>query len=195
MKYARSILIILLILAVPSSFAAEKPETGKLFRHQYRISDPSFCSTEVCLDLDNDGRREISFASRSTKNLQMLNASDGRIIWSANIGRDSQSTCAYDLDEDGNFEIIYTTSSPGGMYVLDKSGMVLKLWNCDDWKLGNSPVIIDGDADGILDGYFGSRSKYLFRLNMQALAPIRQRDGWIQCGCHTSAMDVDQDGR
>lgn len=51
------------------------------------------------------------------------------------------------------------------------------------------------DGDGILDGYLGTRSKYLVRLNMQELAPTARRPNWSQCGCHTTAMDVDGDGR
>lgn len=61
--------------------------------------------------------------------------------------------------------------------------------------MGNSPVIVDADGDGVLDGYFGSRTKYLLRVNMRDLTLIAQRPGWSQCGCYTTAMNVDHDGR
>ena len=46
-----------------------------------------------------------------------------------------------------------------------------------------------------LDGLFGSRSKYLLRLNMSDLTQTKRRTDWVQCGCFTTAMDVDNDGR
>jgi len=128
--------------------------------------------------------------------LQMLSADDGDVLWSRVLEGDQQSVSAYDLDGDGQFEILYTVSNPGRLYVLSHTGKVLNQWDADDWKLGNSAVIIDADGDGTLEGFLGSRSRYLIRLNMKQLVPIARRDGWGgQCGCHTSALDVDNDGR
>ncbi len=175
---------------------AAHPPQSRLFRYQWGIKEPGFLLGQICADLDNDGRREILYSSRGTKRTSLLSAADGKPRWTVIIPGDHQSACAYDLDGDGTYEIIYTTSGPGRIHVLDcKTGKILKQWQIDDWKLGNSPVILDGDGDGVLDGYLGSRSKYLLRLDMQDLAPIRKRPAWIQCGCHTSAMDVDCDGR
>ena len=175
---------------------AAHPPQSKLFRYQYGIKAPGFLLAQICADLDNDGRREILYSSRGTKMTSLLNAADGKPRWTAAIPGDHQSACAYDLDGDGIYEIVYTTSGPGRLYVLDcKTGRIVKQWQSDDSKLGNSPVIIDGDGDGVLDGYFGSRHKYLVRLNMRDLVPIKTRTGWSQCGCYTSAMDVDDDGR
>ena len=95
----------------------------------------------------------------------------------------------------GDFEILYSVSNPGRLYVLDHTGHVLRQWDSGDSKLGNSAVIIDADGDGRLEGLFGSRNKYLVRLNMTDLTLIQRRSGWVQCGCQTSAMDVDRDGR
>jgi hypothetical protein len=175
---------------------AAHPPQSKLFRYQWGIKEPGFLLGQICADLDNDGRREIFYSSRGTKRTSLLSAADGKPRWTVTIPGEHQSACAYDLDGDGTYEIIYTTSGPGRIHVLDcKTGKILKQWETDDWKLGHSPVILDGDGDGVLDGYLGSRSKYLFRLSMRNLAPIRKRSAWIQCGCHTSAMDVDGDGR
>ncbi len=171
------------------------PKPSKCFRYHYGIRDESFCGAQVCVDFDNDGKREIAFGSRKRRGLSMLNAADGKVIWSKAFTGDYQSVSACDLNGDGTYEILYTTSGPGRLYALDKSGKILRSWDAGDWKLGNAPVVIDGDDDGVLDGYFGTRSKYLIRLNMRDLTLIRRRPGWLQCGCHTSAMDVDGDGQ
>lgn len=175
-----------------SGFAAEP---AKLFHRQYHIADSSFCYAQGCVDFNGDGRRELLFASRGTGELQMLNAADGTVRWSRRLAGQQQSISIFDLNGDGNFEIVYTVSSPGRLYVLDHHGTVLRQWDSGDWKLGNSPVVIDGNGDGVLDGYFGTRGKDLIRLNMLDLSVIVQRTPWIQCGCHISAMDVDRNGR
>ncbi len=200
---SRSVLYISIIISQFASLndvsAADPfPETtnqSALFRSLYQKSDFSFCNAQVCVDFDNDGQLEIVFASRKTNTLQMLRASDGSIIWSKKLAGTQQSISAYDLDSDGTMEILYTVSSPGSLYVLDSTGNVLRQWNSNDFKLGNSAVIVDADGDGQLDGLFGSRSKYLLRLNMANLKLAQRRSGWVQCGCHSSAMDVDGDGR
>lgn len=183
------------LLGISSSAMAEEPSASKLLRRQYYKEDLSFCNSQVCIDFDGDGRRELLFASRKTKELQMLDAADGSVIWSRKLAGDQQSNTVYNLDGDGDFEIIYSTSAPGRLYVLDRSGNVLREWNSGDSKLGNAAVILDADGDGQLDGLFGSRYKYLLRLNMADLTLKQRRSGWVQCGCQTTAMDVDRDGR
>lgn len=168
---------------------------GPLFRQQYHRADASFCNASVCVDFDGDGDRELLFASRKTGELSMLRGDDGTVIWSQPLVGDQQSLSAYDLDRDGSVEILYTVSGPGRLYVLSHSGAVLAQWDSGDHKLGNSAVILDSNADGRLEGFFGSRSRYLIQLDMTDLTLLRQREDWVQCGCHTSAMDVDQDGR
>jgi outer membrane protein assembly factor BamB len=199
----RTIICLMLLLVGVTTVDAE-PQTGemsvnrvrsKLFRHQYTIYDREFCGSEVCVDFDNDGRRELLYASRSPGKLQMLNAADGSVRWSRSLKGQQQSTSAFDLDGDGQWEVLYTVSSPGVLYVCNQAGDVLRQWDSGDHKLGNSPVVIDGDGDGVLDGYFGTRSRYLTRLNMTDLSLLNRRSGWVQCGCYTSAMDVDRDGR
>jgi outer membrane protein assembly factor BamB len=193
----------MLLLVGITTVAAER-QTGemsvnrvrsKLFRHQYTIYDREFCGSEVCVDFDNDGRRELLYASRAPGKLQMLNAADGSVRWSRSLKGQQQSTSAFDLDGDGRWEVLYTVSSPGVLYVCNQAGEVLRQWDSGDHKLGNSPVVIDGDGDGVLDGYLGTRSRYLTRLNMSDLSLLNRRSGWVQCGCYTSAMDVDRDGR
>lgn len=196
--------IILLALFSAAITQASERQTGemsfnrvhsKLFRHQYTIYDHEFCGSEVCVDFDNDGHRELLYASRVPGKLQLLNAADGSVRWSRALQGQQQSTSAFDLDGDGWWEVLYTVSDPGVLYVCDHNGNVLRQWNSEDYKLGNSPVIVDGDGDGTLDGYLGSRSRYMARVNMCDLSLLKRREGWVQCGCYTSAMDVDRDGR
>ena len=184
-------------LAVAKSAVAPQaaaPARG-LFRRQYHRGDLSYCNSPVCVDFDNNGRRELLFASRKTKQLQMLNAADGAVGWSKTIEGDQQSLSAHDLDRDGDFEILYSVSNPGRLYVLDHLGHVLKQWDSGDSKLGNSVVVLDAEGDGRWDGFFGTRKRELIRLDMETLTPTKRRSGWSQCGCQTSAMDVDRDGR
>ena len=137
-------------IAVPLDLFAE--ETAKsIFRSQYQIADQSFCNSAVCVDFDNDGERELLFASRKTKQLQLLRAADGSTVWSKEFAGDQQSLSAFDLDADGTFEIVYTVSKPGLLYILDHQGNVLRKWDSNDGKLGNSPVIVDFDSDGVAD--------------------------------------------
>ncbi|MDF1744784.1 MAG: FG-GAP-like repeat-containing protein [Gimesia sp.] len=175
--------------------SSQTTKQDKLFKLNYQKSDLSFCNSQVCVDFDNDGLRALLFASRKTKTLQMLSASDGSVLWSRKFAGSQQSLSAFDLDGDGTMEILYTVSSPGRLYVLNSAGKVLRQWDSNDSKLGNSAVIVDADGDGQLDGLFGSRSKFLIRLNMADLELSRRRSNWVQCGCHTSAMDVNRDGR
>ena len=131
--------------------AAQPQKPGRFFRLQYHKPGLSFCNSPVCVDFYGSGRREILFASRKTEELQMLNADDGRVVWSRKLAGDQQSIMAYDLDADGDFEILYSVSSPGRLYVLDNTGKVLRQWDSGDSKLGNSAVIVDADGDGQLD--------------------------------------------
>jgi hypothetical protein len=171
------------------------PNPTKLFRCQYGIREDAFTLVQSCVDFDNDGVRELVYGSRTNQTCSLIRAADGKALWTTPLAGLCQSISAHDLDGDGRYEILFLTSNPGRLYVLDHAGRVLKHWDADDAKVGNTPVIIDADHDGVLDGYLGTRSKYLVRLNMNDVSLIARRPGWVQCGCHTTAMDVDGDGR
>lgn len=166
----------------------------RLLRIQYQLADESFCQAGTCVDYQNNGGRGILLASRKTHELSLLDAATGKVRWKKLLAGDQQSILAYDLDRDGNVEIIYSTSNPGRLYVLDGQGNIKRQWDADDGKLGNSAVVLDADHDGTLEGFFGTRTKHLVRLNMADLTLLGRRKGWVQCGCYTSAMDVDRDG-
>lgn len=108
---------------------------------------------------------------------------------------EQQSICACDVDDDGDFEVLYATSSPGRLNLVDHEGEVVRFWETTDWKVGNSPIIVDVDGDGELDVTFGTRADSLVRLRLRDFAELARRTNWAQCGCHTTAMDVDRDGR
>ncbi|MFO1096505.1 MAG: hypothetical protein U0992_24835, partial [Planctomycetaceae bacterium] len=156
--------------------------------------DREFCSSEVCIDINGDRQRELLYASRAPGKLELLNAADGSTRWRRDWPGQQQSTSAFDLDADGEFEIVYTTSNPGTLYVCDHDGNLLRQWDSGDHKLGNSPVVLDADGDGVLEGFLGTRSRELIRLKMSDLSVLSRRPDWVQCGCYTTAMDVDHDG-
>jgi hypothetical protein len=174
---------------------ASHPSPGKWLSHLYGISDQGFVLAGTCVDYFNDGKRKLLHASRATKKLSMIEAADGRAVWSKAIPGDHQSICAVDPTGRGEFEIFYTTSAPGNLHRLDRNGNILASWTSGDWKLGNSPVLLDGDGDGRLDLYLGSRNRKFFHLGYPDLRMLGERDGWAQCGCYTSALDVDKAGR
>tara|TARA_B100000809_G_scaffold39244_1_gene34346 strand:- start:1528 stop:3312 length:1785 start_codon:yes stop_codon:yes gene_type:complete len=201
---ARYCLFLVLLAGLSVPVCADQPVTGqrvtrplksRLFHHQYTIYDRSFCGAQACVDFDDNGTRELLYASRETGNLQLLNAADGTIRWSQKLKGEQQTVSVFDLDRDGQFEILYSVSSPGHLYLLDPAGRLLKSYDSEDHKLGNSAVILDADGDGVLDGFFGSRSRFLIRMDMDKFTLLGRRSGWVQCGCYTSAMDVDHDGR
>lgn len=181
----------------PRVIIAESLQTSpnKIFRSQYHIPDVSFCYASACVDADNDGVRDLFFASRQTKELVRLRAADGQAVWRTTIPGEQQSICAFDTDQDGDYEILFTTSNPGRLNLLDHTGKLIRYWEAKDWKLGNSPVVVDADGDGELDAIFGTRADSLVRLRLIDFAVQALRQNWSQCGCHTTAMDVDGDGR
>lgn len=174
---------------------AAHPSPGKFLSYLYGISDQGYVLADTCVDYFNNGKRKLLHASRATKSLSMIEASDGRAVWSEPIAGDHQSLCAVNPTGGGEFEILYTTSAPGKLHRLDRHGKILASWDSGDWKLGNSPVLLDGDGDGRPDLYLGSRHRSFFHLSYPDLHLLGQRDGWAQCGCYFSALDVDKSGR
>ena len=85
---ARYCLFLVLLAGFSAPVCADQPVTGqrvtrplksRLFHHQYTIYDRSFCGAQACVDFDDNGTRELLYASRETGNLQLLNAADGTI--------------------------------------------------------------------------------------------------------------------
>ncbi|MDA1214261.1 MAG: hypothetical protein O2955_17265 [Planctomycetota bacterium] len=174
---------------------AHRTSPHGLFNFSYRLADPSFCYASCCVDVDNDGRRDLFFASRGTNHLTRLDAVTGDIVWSKPFPGQQQSLCAFDVDQDGDFEILYTTSSPGRLNIVDHKGDLVRFWETTDWKIGNSAVILDADGNGRLDAIFGTRADSLIRLDLGSFQEMARHVNWSQCGCHTTALDVDHDGK
>ncbi|MFN0196174.1 MAG: FG-GAP repeat domain-containing protein [Planctomycetaceae bacterium] len=183
-------------LKVICDFVDEKRSSPNgLFQYRYRIDDPSFCYASCCVDGDNNEERDLFFTSRATRQMTRLRAVNGDVIWSKPFPGEQQSLCAFDVDQDGDFEILYTTSAPGRLNLVDYNGEIVRFWVTTDNKIGNSPVILDADGDGQLDAIFGTRADSLIRLRLSDFTELARRINWSQCGCHTTALDVDRDGR
>ncbi len=175
-------IICLILLAATAAIAAEA-QTGemsvnrvrsKLFRHQYTIYDREFCGSEVCVDFDNDGRRELLYVSRTPGKLQLLNAADGSVRWSRELKGQQQPTSAFDLDGDGRWKVLYTVSDPGVLHRLNpltlesvwsfttndnasSADAVLvdidgkRLWKVEGLSEEDSPNVADLDGDGSVE--------------------------------------------
>ena len=180
--------------AVYSIADESSPREDGLFRLQYHVAASTLCNAGACLDIDGDGRREFLYGARTTDTLNMLDAATGKVTWSKPVKGEQHHLFALDINQDGTFELLSTVGKPGLLYVLDPSGAILNTWDSGDWKIGNSPVVIDTDRDGVLEGYFGTRDKYLVQFDLRGFQSLKRRHSWSQCGCNTSAMDVDHDG-
>ncbi|MEZ6032960.1 MAG: VCBS repeat-containing protein [Planctomycetaceae bacterium] len=156
--------ILLLALISAAITQASELQTGnmssgrvhsKLFRHQYTIYDHEFCGSEVCVDFDNDGHRELLYASRVPGKLQLLNAADGSVRGSRALRGQQQSTSAFDLDGDGSVEIVGMTFG-GEVYCLDAKGSVrwrrdLRPELDDSQHMYLTPILCDLNGDRQLE--------------------------------------------
>lgn len=125
----------------------------------------SFCAGQsAASDIDGDGKYEIVFGCyRNDGGIYALNAEDGTLLWSyyphnpASEGCNDSAPIIYDIDSDGNMEVIFASSCTDKTICLDGKTGVLK-WSAKSRGSDSPPTIADLDNDGkpeILHGEFG----------------------------------------
>lgn len=125
----------------------------------------SFCAGQsAAADIDEDGKYEIVFGCyRNDGGIYAINAEDGTLLWNyfphtpVNEGCNDSAPTIYDIDSDGNKEVIIACSCTDKTICLNGKTGELK-WITKSRGSDSPPTIADLDNDGkpeILHGEFG----------------------------------------
>jgi len=94
------------------------------------------------------------FVGSDDEKLYCLDADDGSELWTytdAECGEIDCSPCVVDIDEDGVYEVFF---SSGSIYCLNaETGDII--WKTPDYETRSFPVVTDGDEDGDMEVYLG----------------------------------------
>jgi PKD repeat protein len=123
----------------------------------------------VAANLDGDWTNGLEIAFASTAGTLEVVSSDGKSLWSRNIGISNSSPTLADIDQDGNLDIV--VGSGQGVYAFDRKGNNLYTFNCPLHGMGfdSTSVVaeIDGDPNngsetviGCLDGNVYALSRH-----------------------------------
>jgi outer membrane protein assembly factor BamB len=166
----------------------------------YDLYAPCFGSA-ASDDIDNDGNLEIVFGTYfNDEHVYALNADDGSLLWSYNTGGcNDASPVIYDVDLDGELEVIIPASSPYRIYCFDGSTGVVE-WsrstgypNCID----SPPAVADVDNDNKPEIIFGAWYGNIFCLNGEdgsiCWQIILGSDSYFQAG--PNILDLDNDSQ
>lgn len=128
----------------------------------FDLSAPSFGSA-ASDDIDGDGLPEIVFGTYfNDERIVALNGDDGSILWSYDTGAcNDASPVIYDVDMDGELEVVIPASSTCMVYCFDGATGAIEwsvstgLPNCID----SPPAVADVDNDGrpeiVLGTFYG----------------------------------------
>ena len=155
-------LLPLLLLLPPPSEAQPWPE----ILWWTDLDAPSFGSA-ACADIDEDGKLEIVFGTYfNDESIHALNGEDGSELWSFfTDGCNDASPVIYDVDLDGQLEVIVPASSPQMVYCLDgDSGTVEWSYNTGHC-IDSPPSIGDVDGDDLPEVVVGTFNGYVYCLN------------------------------
>jgi outer membrane protein assembly factor BamB len=160
----------------------------------FDVKAPSFGQAAYG-DIDKDGKPEIVFSTyMNDGEIYALNAEDGSLLWHYKTGDcNDAAPVIYDVDGDGNLEVILASSCIPRTYCFDGATGAVK-WEAPTGGTDSPPSIGDVDNDGkpeILHGEFNG-----------AVICINGEDGSIawekvidtDASIQTSAAILDVDG-
>lgn len=179
----------------PASAVAQYPEI--IWWHD--LDAPSFGSAAVG-DIDGDNKLEIVFGTYfNDERIYALNAESGDTLWTYNTGGcNDASPVIYDVDLDGELEVIVPASSPSMVYCFNGStGGVEWSVSTSPNHIDSPPAIADVDNDSLPEIVFGTFYGYIYCLNgengSQCWRTNLGTDSYIQSG--PNILDVDDDGQ
>lgn len=152
-------------------------------------------------DLDGDGKLEVVFGCyRNDSSIYALNAEDGSLLWRFNAagvaeGCNDVAPLIYDVDNDGQMEVIVPSSCNPKTFCLDGATGAVK-WVCNTRGSDSPPTIADIDGDGLPDILHGQFWGYVICINAQTGVKKWEievdTNSWVQTA--PTIVDLDGDG-
>lgn len=197
MKNYLCFLVFLGIFIVTININAQPP----YIKWWYDIKDASF-GQSASADIDGDGKLEVVFGCyRNDSSVYALNAEDGSLLWKYNTHANNAEGCndvapvIYDVDGDGNLEVILPSSCNPKTYCFDGATGAVK-WICNTRGSDSPPTIADIDGDGIAEILHGEFGGYVICIKASDGSLLWEipvdLDSWIQTA--PTIADLNNDG-
>jgi len=167
----------------------------------FDTKDSSFGQTAMG-DINNDGSLNLVFGCyRNDSMVYALNASNGKLLWKYNTsgiaeGCNDTAPLIYDIDSDGNQEVIVASSCNPITYCFNGANGDIK-WQTPTRGSDSPPTIADIDNDGKLDILHGEFGGYVICINSDdgsiKWEILVDENSWIQTA--PTILDLDGDGQ
>jgi len=197
MKTTITVFTIFCSLLLISKVNAQSPT----IKWWYDVNDASF-GQSAAGDIDGDGKLEIVFGCyRNDSSVYALNAEDGSLLWKYNTHSSGAEGCndvapiIYDVDGDGNLEVILPSSCNPKTFCFDGATEAVK-WVCNTRGSDSPPTIADIDGDGVPEILHGEFGGYVICIKGNNGTPQWEiavdLDSWIQTA--PTIVDLNNDG-